>query len=239
MILRMRRLSIADPCAASWDQMEGTDRDRRCARCDRQVHDLSARSEIEASALLLVLGSGGLCVRFERGADGAVRHAPEARRAPPSPRAAAGLVAAAAIGVAACSPTASAPPPVLSVAPAPPPPFAVATASPDPPAVTPVALLEAVAQVLQQNPDIVKIAIQGHASRDEVNAERLGKARAASVVAALRALRVDPARLVAESYGLERPIADNATKDGRERNRRVEFKVLESKSCVLPGAAAP
>jgi outer membrane protein OmpA-like peptidoglycan-associated protein len=33
------------------------------------------------------------------------------------------------------------------------------------------------------------------------------------VVAALRALKVDPARLVVESYGFTRPIADDATKE--------------------------
>jgi outer membrane protein OmpA-like peptidoglycan-associated protein len=40
---------------------------------------------------------------------------------------------------------------------------------------------------------------------------------------------VEPARLVIKSWGSERPIADNATAEGRAANRRVEFTVLEKK----------
>jgi outer membrane protein OmpA-like peptidoglycan-associated protein len=301
----MRRLSIADPCAAPWEQMEGAGRTRRCAACDREVHDLSARTEVEATALLLVFGSRGLCVRFERDAEGGVRFAPEPRRAPPPARAGAGLVVAAALGVAACGPAAQAPPAAAS-APPPPAPLVVEVAAPAPPAsavaaVEPVdtdgdgvpddhdacptepgrgsaagaqngcparvvvvaqgavivierirfgrggravdarsrAIIEEVARVLQQNPDILKVAVKGHASRDEPGAAKLGEARAKAVVAALAALDVDPARLVPQSFGMDQPIASNATKDGHEQNRRVEFEILESKSCPGPGAAAP
>ena len=33
-------------------------------------------------------------------------------------------------------------------------------------------------------------------------------------------------RLGTEGYGEEQPVADNATREGREANRRVEFKVM-------------
>ena len=38
---------------------------------------------------------------------------------------------------------------------------------------------------------------------------------------------VDPARLTARGWGSEKPIAPNDTEEGREKNRRVEFLVVE------------
>ena len=58
--------------------------------------------------------------------------------------------------------------------------------------------------------------------RESMNLE-LSQARAESVVAALRGLRVGEHDLVATGYGEARPIADNGTAEGREANRRIEF----------------
>ena len=38
---------------------------------------------------------------------------------------------------------------------------------------------------------------------------------------------VDPARLQARGYGETKPMADNATPDGKAKNRRVEFVILK------------
>lgn len=54
----------------------------------------------------------------------------------------------------------------------------------------------------------------------------LAAARAASVVRAIAADgRIDPARLVAMSKGDTDPIADNATEEGRAKNRRIEIEI--------------
>lgn len=65
-------LSIASPCSADWNQMQGDERRRFCAQCKLHVHDLSAMSRDEANALLQAGKQGRVCVRFFRRADGRV-----------------------------------------------------------------------------------------------------------------------------------------------------------------------
>lgn len=38
---------------------------------------------------------------------------------------------------------------------------------------------------------------------------------------------IDEDALVSEGYGIERPIASNDTPEGREKNRRVEFNIVD------------
>lgn len=64
-------ISIASPCTADWNQMQGDDRRRFCASCKLHVHDLSGMTANEALALLQK-GEGRTCVRFFRRADGTV-----------------------------------------------------------------------------------------------------------------------------------------------------------------------
>lgn len=73
----------------------------------------------------------------------------------------------------------------------------------------------------------VAIKVQGHASSDGQLAhnEKLAVKRTAAVVAYLAAHGVDVSRLSSESFGISVPAAPNTSKEGRERNRRVEFKV--------------
>ena len=78
--------------------------------------------------------------------------------------------------------------------------------------------------------------IEGHADNigsDPYN-QSLSDRRAASVVQYLAdRLGVEPTRLLAVGYGESRPIDDNATEEGRQKNRRVQIVNLGT------GAAAP
>ena len=90
-------------------------------------------------------------------------------------------------------------------------------------------VLEAVRVTLEQNPRIKKIRIEGHTDdrgSDSYN-QKLSEKRAAAVLRYLVEAGLDPDRLVAVGYGEARPIDDNTTDEGRERNRRVEFTILE------------
>lgn len=99
------------------------------------------------------------------------------------------------------------------------------------------ALLEEVAKVLQEHPEIAKVRVAGHASGDEKNGKRLSEQRAKAVVAALTKSGIDAARLEAVGRGADRPLAAETTADGRARNRRVEFEIVDSSQCAP--AAAP
>jgi outer membrane protein OmpA-like peptidoglycan-associated protein len=86
--------------------------------------------------------------------------------------------------------------------------------------------LDSVAIVLRKF-DKTLIDVDGHT--DSVgNAgynEDLSNRRANSVANYLAARGVDPRRMSAMGYGLERPIASNATEIGRAQNRRVEIAI--------------
>ena len=68
----------------------------------------------------------------------------------------------------------------------------------------------------------------------------LGQKRAASVARYLIAhKRLDPLRVTAVSYGKSAPIADNATREGRRKNRRIEILVYKEAITASSGGTAP
>jgi OOP family OmpA-OmpF porin len=72
------------------------------------------------------------------------------------------------------------------------------------------------------------IQIAGHTDsqgREQMNLE-LSEARAQAVLAALAERRAPISRISAKGYGETVPIADNDTEEGREANRRIEFRLL-------------
>jgi len=86
-------------------------------------------------------------------------------------------------------------------------------------------LLSAISQTAFDCPGTLRI--EGHTDntgRPEFN-ELLSRMRAEAVRSKLVDLGLPAERLVARGYGDTRPIGDNATREGRARNRRIEIKV--------------
>jgi outer membrane protein OmpA-like peptidoglycan-associated protein len=98
-------------------------------------------------------------------------------------------------------------------------------------------LLDQVADVIKKNPQIKKIEVQGHTDNvgAKVHNQQLSQRRAESVKKALVERGIEAGRLTPKGYGMDKPIADNATDAGKQKNRRVQFIVLEKGA---PGAAA-
>jgi outer membrane protein OmpA-like peptidoglycan-associated protein len=90
-------------------------------------------------------------------------------------------------------------------------------------------ILDEVVDILLRHPDL-KIRIEGHTctlGAADYN-QQLSAARAASVTTYLASRGVDARRLSSVGYGLTKPIADNATDEGRRKNRRVQFEIIET-----------
>jgi OOP family OmpA-OmpF porin len=90
-------------------------------------------------------------------------------------------------------------------------------------------LMNEIAKVIAKNPQIKRLRIEGHASSEgnPGHNRTLSDQRAQAVMKYLDDHGIAAKELVAAGYGADRPIADNATEDGREKNRRVEFVILE------------
>lgn len=64
-------IRVASPCTADWNAMTGDDRVRACAKCNKNVYNLSEMTRDEAEALILAR-EGRLCVRYFRRSDGTI-----------------------------------------------------------------------------------------------------------------------------------------------------------------------
>jgi OOP family OmpA-OmpF porin len=91
-----------------------------------------------------------------------------------------------------------------------------------------LAVLDTVAASLKDWPE-VRVEIGGHTDSRGSDAynEKLSEKRAASVLEYLASKGIDAARMAAKGYGESKPIADNATDEGRAKNRRVELSRLD------------
>src|SRR5690606_15952381 len=79
---------------------------------------------------------------------------------------------------------------------------------------------------LNANPK-VSIEISGHTDNigDDQSNQVLSENRARTVYAYLLNQRINPNRLTYKGYGEAMPAADNSTEEGRQANRRTEFKI--------------
>jgi outer membrane protein OmpA-like peptidoglycan-associated protein len=87
-------------------------------------------------------------------------------------------------------------------------------------------ILDEIAEIFINNPDYI-IEVQGHTDnvgQYDYNID-LSERRAYEVRRYLVSKGVPAARLIAHGYGPKIPIADNQTKAGRAKNRRVEFSI--------------
>ena len=82
--------------------------------------------------------------------------------------------------------------------------------------------------ILKENPNI-KVEIGGHtdpAGSDKMN-QKISEKRAQSAQRYIQdKFNIPEGRMIVKGYGSKKPVADNKTKEGRAKNRRVEFRVI-------------
>ena len=88
-------------------------------------------------------------------------------------------------------------------------------------------VVKEIAQVLKEEPTWT-ITIEGHTDNvGDANANlMLSKKRSESVRNLLISYGIDASRIKAGYFGELQPIADNATPEGRNKNRRIDFKFV-------------
>jgi OmpA-OmpF porin, OOP family len=88
--------------------------------------------------------------------------------------------------------------------------------------------LNNIAAILKAYPK-AKVRIGGYTDNtgDAANNVKLSQQRADNVMAELAKLGVDAPRMEAKGYGEEHPVADNATEEGRQKNRRISLHITE------------
>jgi outer membrane protein OmpA-like peptidoglycan-associated protein len=99
-------------------------------------------------------------------------------------------------------------------------------------------LLDEVAKVIQENPHVQKVSIEGHASDegDENYNLTLSKARAEAVRVYLVSKGVAADRLNSTGFGEAKPLVANDTPENREKNRRVEFNITKQELTAEAGS---
>ncbi|MEP7270412.1 MAG: OmpA family protein [Acidobacteriota bacterium] len=103
-----------------------------------------------------------------------------------------------------------------------------------------IAVLDEIANQAKTEKGFI-IEVMGFASADgkaDLN-RKLSQQRADSVVRYLAETHMIPLRRIITpfGYGAAQPVADNATRDGREQNRRVEVKILVNRGLTTPNPA--
>jgi chemotaxis protein MotB len=98
-------------------------------------------------------------------------------------------------------------------------------------------ILDKLYEILKDLPNPVEV--EGHTDSIPISTEKfpsnweLSTARASSIVRYFIAKGINPERLKASGYADTKPIASNATPEGRAQNRRVEIVILNIKGSEL------
>jgi len=102
-------------------------------------------------------------------------------------------------------------------------------------------ILNDVIKVMEANPQIEELDIIGHTSSEgsKKHNQELSRDRAQAVKQYLLDHGLTEDRLTSQGKGPSEPIADNDTEEGREANRRVEFKITKMGEAPADAAAAP
>jgi outer membrane protein OmpA-like peptidoglycan-associated protein len=88
--------------------------------------------------------------------------------------------------------------------------------------------LQNVAEILKAYPSVTaKIGGYTDNAGDAAYNMKLSADRATNTMNELVSLGIDRSRLEAEGYGESHPVADNATEEGRQRNRRIDINVTK------------
>lgn len=89
--------------------------------------------------------------------------------------------------------------------------------------------LDRLVKLMNDNP-VLEIEISGHTDNvgsADIN-KKLSADRAAAVLNYLTSKGIAKSRLKSVGYGMDRPVADNTSEEGRANNRRVEFTITKS-----------
>jgi outer membrane protein OmpA-like peptidoglycan-associated protein len=96
-------------------------------------------------------------------------------------------------------------------------------------------------QLAAYGPDI-RVTVEGHtdSTGSASSNQTLSERRAASVWTYLAAkIAAAPADVTIKGFGASRPVADNATEEGRAENRRVDILILPGRAGYLAASKAP
>jgi OOP family OmpA-OmpF porin len=99
-------------------------------------------------------------------------------------------------------------------------------------------VLDKTAAMLTENPSIrLEIGVHTDNTGDVAQTQPLTQERADAIKTYLLGKGIAAERLEAKGYGADKPLADNATKSGQSKNRRVEFSLVVG--VAAPAAPAP
>ena len=87
--------------------------------------------------------------------------------------------------------------------------------------------LQKIIRFMQENPQ-VRVEISGHTDNSGQASynQQLSEKRAGSVYEYLVSKGISKSRLTMVGNGPDKPIADNNAEEGRQKNRRIEFKII-------------